>query len=364
MIAQHVMANHAPIVADSAWDLAENSVMGTIVGTVAASDPDHGQILSYAIVAGYTGGAFAIDAVTGVVSVANPAALDFETNPVITLTVQATDDGAPALSGSGQITIHLQHVNESPVFMSGNNLMVLGTQGDDTIYLWSGSSAQQAFAWMNGTMYGSFMLPAGGRVIAQGGAGNDQIYATDLHVGATIFGQGGNDQMTGGSANDQLDGGDGNDKLWGGPGDDKIQGGAGDDCLNGWTGNDLLVGGAGNDYLDGADGNDFLLGSLGSDQLAAAPARTYSSAELPVTTTITLPWALILVSGFLRIASPPASICFPMACTTAFVSRIGETVLDDECPGLHGRGAWCRLALRLGNDYLHANDPNDVVKLM
>ena len=50
-----------------------------------------GQALAYSIVAGNTGGAFAIDPVTGAITVANPAALDFETTPVFVLTVSATD---------------------------------------------------------------------------------------------------------------------------------------------------------------------------------------------------------------------------------------------------------------------------------
>jgi len=38
----------------------------TVVGTVAASDPDAGQALTYSMTAGNTGGAFAINATSGV----------------------------------------------------------------------------------------------------------------------------------------------------------------------------------------------------------------------------------------------------------------------------------------------------------
>ena len=47
----------------------------------------------FAITAGNTGGAFAIDPTTGAITVANAAALDFETTPSFTLTVQVTDAG-------------------------------------------------------------------------------------------------------------------------------------------------------------------------------------------------------------------------------------------------------------------------------
>jgi putative intracellular protease/amidase len=115
VIARSVLAdfdNSAPQVTDDTWTLGENAAIGTQVGTVAASDPDAGQTLSYAIVGGNTNGAFAIDPATGTITVANPAALDFETNPTFVLTVRVTDDGAGALKGFATITIKLRDVAE------------------------------------------------------------------------------------------------------------------------------------------------------------------------------------------------------------------------------------------------------------
>ena len=54
--------NEAPVVNDQSFSLAENSAPGAAVGTVASSDPDSGDTRTYAITAGNTGGAFAIDA--------------------------------------------------------------------------------------------------------------------------------------------------------------------------------------------------------------------------------------------------------------------------------------------------------------
>jgi VCBS repeat-containing protein len=109
-----IRASAPPVVTASAFSLDENSANNTVVGTVAAYDPDVGDTLSYAITAGNTGGAFAIDA-NGQITVANSAALDFETNPVFTLTVEATDDGSPNLSDSTTVTITLNNVNDAPV---------------------------------------------------------------------------------------------------------------------------------------------------------------------------------------------------------------------------------------------------------
>ena len=93
----------APVVSDASFSVVENSANGTVVGTVNATDADSGQTLSYAITAGNTGNAFAINSSTGVITTAG--ALDYETLSSYTLTVQATDNGTPALSGTGTVTI-------------------------------------------------------------------------------------------------------------------------------------------------------------------------------------------------------------------------------------------------------------------
>ena len=80
--------------------LPENSANGTAVYNIneafTGTDNDRdGQPLAYSIIGGNTGGAFAIDPTTGAITVANSAALDFETTPVFNLTVQATDGATP-----------------------------------------------------------------------------------------------------------------------------------------------------------------------------------------------------------------------------------------------------------------------------
>ncbi|MDA0230708.1 MAG: cadherin repeat domain-containing protein [Proteobacteria bacterium] len=74
--------------------MAENSAAGTAVGTVAASDPDAGDALSYAITSGNQDGAFAIDT-DGVITV--QGGLDFEALSSYALTVQVTDGGLARL---------------------------------------------------------------------------------------------------------------------------------------------------------------------------------------------------------------------------------------------------------------------------
>ena len=107
--------NEAPVIAIQTFSLAENSATNTVVGTVAASDPDAGQTLTYAITAGNTGGTFAINSSSGQLTVANPAALNFEVTPSFAFIVQVTDNGSPASSAAATVTVNLTNVNEAPV---------------------------------------------------------------------------------------------------------------------------------------------------------------------------------------------------------------------------------------------------------
>lgn len=106
--------NNPPTINPATFAVDENSPNGTVVGTPMASDPDMGQTLSWSIVGGNTGNAFTINAMTGQITVATSAALDFETTPTFSLTVRVTDNGSTPLSAQATITINLNNVNERP----------------------------------------------------------------------------------------------------------------------------------------------------------------------------------------------------------------------------------------------------------
>src|SRR5207244_356838 len=59
--------------------VAENATNGAVVGALAGTDPDAGTIFSYTLIDN-AGGRFAINATTGVITVANGALLDYETS--------------------------------------------------------------------------------------------------------------------------------------------------------------------------------------------------------------------------------------------------------------------------------------------
>ncbi|MBK7028624.1 MAG: cadherin repeat domain-containing protein [Bacteroidales bacterium] len=107
--------NESPNISNQSFSIAENSMNGTSVGVVAASDPDAGQTLAYSILSGNTSGAFAVNTTTGAITVANSAAMNYEVNPVFNLSIQVQDNGIGGLSSQAVITINLVNANEAPV---------------------------------------------------------------------------------------------------------------------------------------------------------------------------------------------------------------------------------------------------------
>ncbi len=107
--------NDAPVVTPQNFLISENSVNGAFMGTIAATDQDAGQTRTFSIVAGNTDNAFAINPTTGVLTVNNSAALNYEAVQQFNLTVRATDNGSPAAAGTAPVIVYLRDVNEAPV---------------------------------------------------------------------------------------------------------------------------------------------------------------------------------------------------------------------------------------------------------
>ena len=105
-----LITNETPTVSDQGFSLNENSEVGSVLGTVVASDPNVGDVLGYTITAGNDGGAFSINAGNGQVTVAG--ALDFEGQNAYALTVGVTDSGL--LSDSATVSISINDLNETP----------------------------------------------------------------------------------------------------------------------------------------------------------------------------------------------------------------------------------------------------------
>ncbi len=95
----------------TAFSIAENSANGTLIGTALTSDPDAANTYTYSLT-NNAGGRFAINATTGVITVANSSLLNFEANTSHTIVVQSMDQGG--LSTNKTFTITVTDVNEAP----------------------------------------------------------------------------------------------------------------------------------------------------------------------------------------------------------------------------------------------------------
>jgi Ca2+-binding RTX toxin-like protein len=89
---------------------------------------------------------------------------------------------------------------------------------------------------------GSFPLNTFGRIVIFGRAGNDSIaIESPINKPSTIYGDTGNDTISGGLGPDIIVGGDGNDTMAGNAGDDVFIGGLGNDTMAGGAGFDRFV---------------------------------------------------------------------------------------------------------------------------
>jgi len=97
---------YAPWSPDMTHTVREAAAAGTLVGRVSFLEPNTGQrIAHHAITAGNEAGRFMIDAASGEIRVASADPLIAGSSHV--LTVSATDDGSPAMTGSANVTVQV-----------------------------------------------------------------------------------------------------------------------------------------------------------------------------------------------------------------------------------------------------------------
>ena len=106
--------NNAPVINNQTFSIPENSLDGTLVGKVTASDLDSVDFLSFSIIAGNSNNAFSINSSTGEITVTDSTQLDFENFSDFIVTVQVTDNGVGRLSDTASIGINLTNIDESP----------------------------------------------------------------------------------------------------------------------------------------------------------------------------------------------------------------------------------------------------------
>jgi methionine-rich copper-binding protein CopC len=115
--------NQPPVLGNASHAVLENAVNGTLVATLAATDPEAGTI-TYAITAGNGSGAFALNPTSGALTVAQSALIDGAVQSSYVLTISATDNGAPPAATSATITVSVTSVNDAPSFTKGADVVV------------------------------------------------------------------------------------------------------------------------------------------------------------------------------------------------------------------------------------------------
>ncbi|MEZ5843277.1 MAG: cadherin domain-containing protein [Hyphomicrobiaceae bacterium] len=294
--------------------IAENSVTGTVIGTVSASDP--GDTITYTL-DDSAGGRFQI--VGNQLQVGPAANLDFETIDSHLITIRATDQGGLFTT----LVVPVSVTNVTGNFLGdGNDNIFTGTSeedliqglgGDDVLIGLEGADTLDGGA--NGPFvdFADYRLSPGG-IIADLVAGTvqDGYGSTDTLIGIeaitdtasddTITGDGNDNWFRLSDGTDNVDAGGGNDVVFyedapagvvidlvagtasdgygntdtiqnfeaahGGNFNDTISLTGGDNHAFGRGGNDTLLGLDGNDYLNPGSGSDTVDGGNGIDTLS------------------------------------------------------------------------------------------------
>lgn len=287
------VAPHSIALSPAGAPLPESAGAGTLVGTLSAIDPDSPSPPTFELVDNV--GRFSL---VGTGLYLAGTILDFETNPLESLTVRATDSSGNAREQV--VSFQVADANDEPSAVafasSGASAALLfeNVRNGDVIGRLEAVD-QDALDINKLTLIdnggGAFGLTASGYLVvrdrlmfdAEGdlGAVSGAVVSTrnGIVTGPLYFsvlvqdvvsefttGDARDNTIFGGEGNDTLQGGAGNDHLYGERRFTFVPGGA--DRLSGDTGDDVLFGGRGNDVLNGDAGNDVLEGGEGADRLA------------------------------------------------------------------------------------------------
>lgn len=198
--------NDTPVIADNqVFSVPQYSPVGSaiVAGTVVASEPDNGDVLTYSIVGGTGLGVFVIDPSTGLITVSNPAALTI-IPPLYTLTIQVEDSHAGVFGYlpfivTNDVTIKITHVTpqitNSPLSFHMNENSVSGAfvgHVSATNYIINNVVINPDSGFFNYTLSGSnvgqFSIDSSGNISVAAGATlpfNFQLTPT-LTVNATV----------------------------------------------------------------------------------------------------------------------------------------------------------------------------------
>ncbi|TAE77930.1 MAG: hypothetical protein EAZ65_04090 [Verrucomicrobia bacterium] len=128
--------NYAPTPSGT-FTIMETAPAGTVVGTASVADVNkQDSHENFTITAGNTNNVFAINPTSGQITVAAAGLLNANTTPFYNLTVRTTDDGTPALDGSGTVRVN---INASRLYFDPNGTAA-GSVADAGSYAWRTTS--------------------------------------------------------------------------------------------------------------------------------------------------------------------------------------------------------------------------------
>jgi hypothetical protein len=171
------------------FTIAENSGAGLILGTIAPRN-DHGsEPLVWSIDSGNESGAFTIDAVTGIMSVANPGVLDFESlssrwdDPAtFELFITISDGSAPGLDETIRVVVTLSDVNDPPVVLPASLTVLERTRAGIPLIQVESSDPDHfdlpSYAIIGGNEAGWFTIDSDSGIISTGGNGIGEVGET------------------------------------------------------------------------------------------------------------------------------------------------------------------------------------------
>lgn len=170
---------------------------------------------------------------------------------------------------------------------------ILLDEQDESFGVTQLDAAATTFAIRAFGLYEEETIAPGGKIIADGGAGDDQIVLEpgpgliDFTASAILHGGAGADELSAGSGADTLAGDDGDDRLQGGNGADTLSGGAGSDSIRGGPAADTINGDAGDDSIYGGPAADTIRGDAGNDELWGGDIAPASAEDPDLNDTIT-----------------------------------------------------------------------------
>lgn len=108
----------------------ENAAEGTVLGTV--SGLSNTGTVTFSIANQSPNGALAIDATTGELTIADAAAFDYESNPVISATIDVADG---AIIGSAIVTINLNDIDDIEFLLSTSKTAYANAAASDWVII-------------------------------------------------------------------------------------------------------------------------------------------------------------------------------------------------------------------------------------